>query len=153
MIVAGDRVHVRAGVMRDGWEGYVARTLTCGGAPVRSPSLADAVTRCAAGAPVSALRAIPAVLEGTGMGHEEVDADDRLEAGMVVTVEVLVDNILDGAVVHVTDDGPEVLGHADATCGPAEPARTAAGADLAVDEARATMPLRDGHRRVADRPR
>jgi hypothetical protein len=140
IVIAGDRVHVRAGVMRDGWEGLVARTLTCGSEPVRSAAqpprstaqpvrsaaqpvrsaaqpvrstvLADAVARCTPGTRVADVRMTPAVLDGTGMGHEELFDDDVLGVDMVVAVEVLVDGVLDGAVVHVTDAGPVTLGRA-----------------------------------------
>jgi Xaa-Pro aminopeptidase len=104
----GDLVHVRAGVMRDGWEGFVARTLRCGAAPVRVPALADAVARCTVGIRVADLRSAGSV-DASGMGHEEVADDDTLQPGMVLAVEVLVDGILDGAVVHVTPDGPQVF--------------------------------------------
>jgi Xaa-Pro aminopeptidase len=117
IVIAGDRVHVRAGVMRDGWEGFVVRTLACGGEPVRSTAqpvrstvLADAVARCTPGTRVADVRVTPAVLDGTGMGHEELFDDDVLGVDMVVAVEVLVDGVLDGAVVHVTDAGPVTLG-------------------------------------------
>jgi Xaa-Pro dipeptidase len=108
-VADGDLVHVRAGVMRDGWEGLVTRTLRCGGGPVRSPSLGDAVARCSPGATVMSVQSLPATVEGTGMGHEELRPDDELEPGMVVAVEVLADGIVDGAVVHVTPDGPRLL--------------------------------------------
>jgi Xaa-Pro dipeptidase len=105
----GDLVHVRAGVIRDGWEGVVARTLRCGGDQVRGASLTDAVGRCTAGTPLLTVRSAPALVDGTGMGHEELAADDVLEPGIVVVLEVLDDGILDGAVVHVTDAAPVVL--------------------------------------------
>jgi len=109
VVTDGDHVHVRAGVMRDGWEGLVARTLVCGGTPVRSPGLTDAVARCCAATLVGAVRAAPATVDGTGMGHEELADDDKLTDDMVVRVEVLVDGVLDGATVHVTRGGPEAL--------------------------------------------
>lgn len=108
-VVDGDLVHARAGVMRDGWEGLVTRTLRCGHGPIRSSALADAVARCAPGATVMSVQGLPATVEGTGMGHEDLRPDDVLEPGMVVAVEVLADGIVDGAVVHVTDDGPQLL--------------------------------------------
>jgi Xaa-Pro aminopeptidase len=110
LIIAGDPVHVRAGVMRDGFEGVVARTLVCGGDPVRSPLLDGTVARCTPGARVGDVRAAPADVDGTGMGHEELFDDDVLAADMVVAMAVLVDGVLDGAVVHVTADGPRRLG-------------------------------------------
>ncbi|HEY8216050.1 MAG TPA: M24 family metallopeptidase [Acidimicrobiia bacterium] len=108
-VTDGDLVHVRAGVMRDGWEGLVARTLRCGDGVVRSSRLDAAVRGCAPGATVASVRGRAASIEGTGMGHEELAPDDLLEPGMVLAVEVLADGILDGAVVHLTADGPELL--------------------------------------------
>jgi hypothetical protein len=108
-IAHGDRVHVRAGVMRDGWEGVVVRTLTSDGTPLRSPMLADAIARCAVGAGIGDVRSAVAALEGTGMGHEELADSDALEPDMVVFVEVLDGDIVDGATIHVCGDGPELV--------------------------------------------
>jgi hypothetical protein len=41
------------------------------------------------------------------MGHEELADGDTLEPDMVVFVEVLDGDIVDGAVVHVSDEGPD----------------------------------------------
>ena len=109
VVATGDRVHVRAGVMRDGWEGVVARTLASDGTPIRSPLLADAIARCAVGVGVGEVRSRVAALDGTGMGHEELADSDTLEPDMVVFVEVIDGDIVDGAVVHVTADGPHAL--------------------------------------------
>jgi Xaa-Pro aminopeptidase len=108
-VADGDRVHVRAGVMRDGWEGIVVRTLTSDGAPLRSPLLAGAIARCAPGAGVGNVRSMVAALEGTGMSHEELADGDTLEPDMVVFVEVLGGDIVDGATIHVRADGPAVF--------------------------------------------
>jgi len=108
-VADGDRVHVRAGVMRDGWEGVVVRTLASDGTPLRSPLLADATARCTVGSDIGDVRSAVAALEGTGMGHEELADSDALEPDMVVFVEVLDGDIVDGAVVHVSDDGPELV--------------------------------------------
>jgi Xaa-Pro dipeptidase len=106
----GDQVFVRAGVIRDGWEGVIARTLVCGeGSPTGSHHLGEAVAACRAGARVGEIRATGVAIEGTGLGHEELDDDDRLADDMVVAVEVDADGILDGAVLHVQGDHPEVL--------------------------------------------
>jgi hypothetical protein len=115
----GDRVHVRAGVIRGGYEGLVVRTLVCGDGPVRAPVLADAIARCAPGTRVGDVRAAGIRVEGTGLGHEELAADDVLTAGTTVAVEVLDDGvddrlirdgpILDGAVLHVTAEGPKII--------------------------------------------
>jgi Xaa-Pro aminopeptidase len=109
----GDVVHLRAGVMLDGWEGALARTWSCGGAlDVGSARAAfdAAVARCRPGARVADLRADPAcTVDGSGMGHEELADSDILEPGMVLALEVLVDGILLGDMVLVTDADPERL--------------------------------------------
>lgn len=105
----GDRVHVRAGVIRAGYEGLVTRTVVCGGGAVRVPALADAVARCGPGARVGDVRRAGIAIEGTGLGHEELAVDTVLEPGMTVAIEVLDDGVLDGAVALVTASGPEVL--------------------------------------------
>ncbi len=105
----GDRIHVRAGVMLDGFEGLVTRTLVCDGDPVRAPGLDDAVARCRVGARVGDLRSAGIGVEGTGLGHEELGADGVLLAGMTVAVEVLDDGVLDGAVVLLRAEGPQRL--------------------------------------------
>jgi len=112
VIREGDRVHVRGGVIRDGMEGVVARTLVCGDGQLRAPCLHDVLGRCRAGAAIGDLRGEGVAIEGTGIGHEELAADDRLVPGMTVAVEVLEDGVLDGAVALVTDDEPVVLGRA-----------------------------------------
>jgi Xaa-Pro dipeptidase len=108
-VAGGDLVHVRAGVMREGWEGIVARTLRCGAPQLRSPRLGDVVALCRSGTRVGDVRSTGAAVEGTGMGHEELGEADLLEAGMVLAIEVQGDDILDGAIVHVTDSGPARL--------------------------------------------
>ena len=65
--------------------------------------------RCTVGVGVGEVRSGVAALDGTGMGHEELADSDTLEPDMVVFVEVLDGDIVDGAVVHVTADGPHAL--------------------------------------------
>jgi len=115
----GDLVHLRGGVLVDGWEGVLARTRVVDGA--NGPQLAaaeraatalgEAVAACRPGEVIAELRARPEVtaLEGVGLGHEELADDDVLRPDDVVYVEVLVDQILLGDVVHVTDGGPQIL--------------------------------------------
>jgi Xaa-Pro aminopeptidase len=113
---AGDLVHLRCGVLVDGWEGVLARTRVVGpatgpqqGAATRAAAaLGATVGACTPGAAIGALRHGPGVvtLEGVGLGHEELADDDRLAVDDVVFVEVLVDQVLLGDTVHVTDAGP-----------------------------------------------
>jgi Xaa-Pro aminopeptidase len=105
-----DLVHVRAGVLRDGWEGAIARTLACGGAhPDVPPAHAQTVALAVDGAVVGDLRATGATVDGIGIGHEELGDGDRLEAGMVLWIERWGDPVLVGDAVVITDGSPEVL--------------------------------------------
>lgn len=115
----GDLVNLRGGVLVEGWEGVLARTRAVGGATGpqaaagarASAALADAIGACRPGEVVGELRARPEVraLDGVGMGHEELADGDVLAPGDVVYVEVFVDQVLLGDVVHVTETGPEIL--------------------------------------------
>lgn len=115
----GDLVHLRGGVLVGGWEGVLARTRVVEGA--NGPQLAaseravaalgEAVAACRPGEVIAELRARPEVtaLEGVGLGHEELADDDTLAPDDVVYVDVLVDQVLLGDTVHVTDAGPTIL--------------------------------------------
>jgi len=111
----GDVVHLRAGVLRDGWEAWLSRTWSCGDSAldltVAAAALAQARDECRVGASVGDVRAVvPGTsVDGVGMGHEELADDDSLEPGMVLGVEVLVDQVLVGDMVLVTDGAPELL--------------------------------------------
>jgi Xaa-Pro aminopeptidase len=106
----GDLVHFRVGVMRDGWEGAIARTVTCGGdAPETPPAHATTIALAVDGATVGDLRATGATVEGVGIGHEELDDPERLEPGIVLFIERYADPVLIGDTVLVGEDSPEVL--------------------------------------------
>jgi Xaa-Pro dipeptidase len=106
-----DVVHLRAGVLRDGWEGVRARTAVCGAGVVAPPAaLASAVVRCTTGARVGDLRADAIGSDGVGIGHEELHDDERLERGMVVVVEVVDHDVLASETIAVTADGPTPIG-------------------------------------------
>jgi Xaa-Pro aminopeptidase len=106
----GDLVHVRAGVLHDGWEGAIARTCACGATdPEVPPTHAMTVALAVDGATVGDLRATGATVEGVGLGHEELADSDRLDAGMVLWIERWLDPVLVGDTVLVGDEGPEVL--------------------------------------------
>lgn len=116
---AGDLVHLRGGVLVEGWAGLVARSRVVG--PPTGPqaaaadraraALGDAIAACRPGEHIGGLPSRDAVLavEGVGLGHEELTDDDAFRPGDVVSVEVLVDQVLLGDVVHVTASGPEIL--------------------------------------------
>lgn len=112
-LAAGDTIHIRAGALRDGWEGSLARTLVCSGAldvTIARSALDDTIDACRAGTAAGALRAHAGVcVDGVGMGHEELGATDVLEPGTVLSVEVIVDDVLVGDMVLVTDGEPERL--------------------------------------------
>ena len=116
LVRTGDLVHLRGGVLVDGWEGILARTRAVDGA--NGPQLAAAERAAAAlGEAVAACR--PGEVVGELRARPEVDARSRawasatrsspttttLAADDVVYVEVLVDQVLLGDVVHVTDGG------------------------------------------------
>jgi hypothetical protein len=128
-IAAGDLVHLRVGVLRDGWEGWLSRTVVCGATP--SAALREAfgtwhaaieavIVRCRPGVPVGELRGAGAgvTVDGVGMGHEELADADRLEAGMVIAIEVAEGDVLGSETVLVTTAGCEpltTLPHVDLT--------------------------------------
>jgi Xaa-Pro aminopeptidase len=94
----GPRVTVAVGVLRDGWEADMTRTVP--GEPGRD-ALATAIDRCRPGVLVADLGDV----HGVGLGYEVLAPADVLEVGMALSVGV------PGArdVVVVTDDGPDVL--------------------------------------------
>jgi Xaa-Pro dipeptidase len=106
----GDLVHLRTGVMRDGWEGAIARTRACGASDPEVPAAhATSIALAVDGATVGDIRATGATVDGVGIGHEELADGDRLDAGMVLFIERWADPVLVGDTVLVGDDGPEVL--------------------------------------------
>jgi Xaa-Pro dipeptidase len=98
---------IRAGVIRDGWEGTLARTWP-GESPPRAVVRA-AVDACRPGTTVAEVEARGVRVEGVGLGQEELRADDRLVADMVVFVEATGDGRVHGDPVWVGADGPETL--------------------------------------------
>src|SRR5581483_2412991 len=107
---SGDLVQVRVGVLRDGWEGAIARTLGCDVVPPEPPSAHAATIALAVdGATVGDLRATGATVEGVGIGHEEMADVERLEPGIVLYIERWSDPMLCGDTVLVGEDSPEVL--------------------------------------------
>ena len=106
----GDVVHLRAGVLYEGWEGAIGRTRVCGGAdPDPPPAHAATIALAVDGATVGDLRATGATVEGIGLGHEEMSDPERLEPGIVLWIERWSDPVLCGDTVLVGEDSPEVL--------------------------------------------
>ena len=105
--VDGERVAARVGVLRDGWAGILARTWP--GGEALAASVATAVGAVQPGVRVSQVAVGGVSVDGVGLGHEELAATDRLEAGMVLTVGVAGDAGVWADTVLVTDHGAEVL--------------------------------------------
>jgi Xaa-Pro aminopeptidase len=93
------RVTVAIGVLREGWEADLTRTVP---GPLRPDTLIAAIDRCRPG---TAVANIGADVHGVGLGYEVALPSDVLEPGMVLSVGV------DGArdTVLVTDAAPDVL--------------------------------------------
>jgi Xaa-Pro dipeptidase len=104
--VGGDWT-LRAGVIRDGWEGSLARTWP-GASPARAV-VAAAIDGCRPGTTVAEVETLGVSVDGVGLGHEELLGGDVLTVGMVVFVAATVDDRGHGDAVWVTDDGPELL--------------------------------------------
>lgn len=119
VVRAGDLVNLRGGVLVEGWQGVLARTRACGGATGpqsaaatrASSTLGEIVAACRPGEVVGELRTTTDVtaVEGVGLGHEELDDDDVLAIDDVVYVEVFLDQVLLGDMVHVTANRPVML--------------------------------------------
>jgi len=95
----GEQVTVAVGVLWEGWEADLTRTLP---GPSEAEAQSAAIERCRPGAAVAD---IGADVHGLGLGYEVVSPSDVLEPGMVLSVGTA------GArdTVLVTDDAPEVL--------------------------------------------
>jgi Xaa-Pro aminopeptidase len=95
----GERVAVAVGVLRDGWEADMTRTVP---GPARPDALTNAVAWCRPGMAISR---IAANVHGVGLGYEVVRPSDVLEPGMVISIGA------DGSrdTVAITETGSEVL--------------------------------------------
>lgn len=117
-LLRGDLVHLRAGVLRNGWEGWLARSTVCGEGPSGRQhagfdhwerAMATLVEQCGPGTRVGDLRGSDATVDGVGMGHEELSDADALEPRMVVSVELMVYGVLGSETVLITTSGCERL--------------------------------------------
>lgn len=89
--VEGERVVLRAGALRNGWEASFARTYVVGTPSVEQPPPAgwdDLVAACVPGTTVGALRARGALVHGSGRGLEPWPDDLVLVAGLMLAVEL-----------------------------------------------------------------
>ncbi len=105
--VVGDRVAARVGVISNGWEGVLARTWPSDNGA--RAAAAAGVTACRPGMLVSEVASSGVTVDGVGMGHEAVRAEDTLAPGMVLYVEATPGGARWGETVLVTDETPEIL--------------------------------------------
>jgi Xaa-Pro aminopeptidase len=115
----GDRVALSAGVLRDGWEGSLARTWPCGEPTTElrdrrsrwDGAWASLVDRCHAGVHAAELEAsAPGTsVHGAGLGYEGIDNVTPLEPGMVIRLELEAYGILGADMLLIGDDDGEVL--------------------------------------------
>jgi hypothetical protein len=102
--MAGDtRFVLRAGVIRDGFEGSLARTFAIGSMNVEEPEeWSRAVRACVAGTTAGELRSLGAVVYRVGYGVLPMRDDDALRVGDAIGLEVADDNAVRQDVVPVT---------------------------------------------------
>ena len=113
----GDLVAISAGVLFNGWEASVARTMPCGesrpeyqaawsGWHDRWP---DLLARCRPGTRVHELLGNGVEMYGVGTSYEVLDDNDVLEPDMVVAMTLRHGGVLGGDTFLITDDAPEPL--------------------------------------------
>jgi Xaa-Pro aminopeptidase len=126
VLAAGDRVVLDAGVLLDGYEGGLARTIVCGDSqPGATPAdvlftrLLDAVKPGATGADLwgawdatGVARPTRPLAHGVGLGLEPPvvgDDDEVLAAGMTISLRAEADGWVRRDTVVVTDSGAQLL--------------------------------------------
>ena len=90
-LAEGERVVLRAGVLRDGWEASLARTYTVGSPPVEQPppdGWDELVAACIPGTTAGALRARGVVVHGCGRGVEPWPDDLVLVPDLMIAIEL-----------------------------------------------------------------
>ncbi len=108
-LAEGERVVLRAGALRDGWEASVARTFVVGTPSVEQPvpgGWDDVVAMCVSGTTAGELRAAGAVVNGVGRGVEPWPDDLVLQPGLLVAVELRDGTSLRQDVYRVTNHTP-----------------------------------------------
>ncbi len=96
-LMEGERVVLRAGALRDGWEASVARTYLVGTPSIEQPPPAawnELVAVCVPGTTVASLREWGAVVHGTGRGVEPWPDDLVLAPDLMLALEVRDDTSL-----------------------------------------------------------
>jgi Xaa-Pro dipeptidase len=117
VIEEGDQVAIRVGALVDGWEGSLARTLTCGDlrradGPRRTEwhsIWSEVRERIRPGTRVADLRGDGVSVHGVGLGYEGLADDDVLEPAMVVQAELERDGIVGADMFHIISGGAEKL--------------------------------------------
>ncbi len=107
--VDGERVTLRAGALRYGWEASLARTYVVGTPSVEQPApggWADLVAACVPGTTAGALRARGAVVHGAGRGVEPWSDDLVLVADLMLAIELRDDQCLRQDVLRITASAP-----------------------------------------------
>jgi Xaa-Pro dipeptidase len=110
--VDGERVALRAGVLRYGWEASLARTYVIGTPAIEQPSPPgwdELVAACVPGTTAGALRARGAVVHGVGRGVEPWPDDLTLVADLMVAIELRDDELLRQDIVRVADTSPVLV--------------------------------------------
>ncbi|MDQ1477500.1 MAG: Xaa-Pro dipeptidase [Actinomycetota bacterium] len=111
-LAADERVALRAGVLRDGWEASLARTYVVGSPSVEQPPPAgwdDLVAACTPGTTAGALRARGAVVHGAGRGVEPWPDDLELVPDLMLAVELRDATSLHQDILRVTSGPAEVV--------------------------------------------
>ena len=117
VIADGDLVAISAGVLANGWEAAVARTVPCGElSPEHQPAWhawhdrwPELFDRCRPGARIGDLRGEGVELHGVGASYEVLFEGDVLEPDMVVALELRHAAVLGGDILRITDGDPESL--------------------------------------------
>ncbi len=112
LLAAGERVVLRAGALRDGWEASLARTYLIGSPSIeqRAPAGWDElVAACVPGATAGALRRRGATVHGAGRGVEAWPDDLVLVPGLMAAIEHRDDTCVRQDIVRVTDRAPVLV--------------------------------------------
>ena len=108
----GESVALRAGALRDGWEGSLARTYIVGEPSVMQPppeGWNEALALCRPGTYIGQLRDLEAVVYGVGRGVEPYEDNVRFEAGMVCALELHQGRRLQQDILEITEYAPRIL--------------------------------------------
>ena len=108
----GERVVLRAGALRDGWEASLARTYVIGSPSLEQPAptrWSEIVAACVPGATVGDLRRRGAVVHGVGRGVEPWPDHLVLAPGLMAAIELRDDSSLRQDVLRITAGNPETV--------------------------------------------